>query len=71
MLIGSGVAGGQVIGGFYDYIMGQTVNLDTGAVGPDGEPIYHSHLGATMMALGDVDPGDYLVGVDPIWAAMQ
>ena len=33
--------------------------------------MYHSHLGATMLALGDVDPGDYMNNIDPIWAAMR
>jgi hypothetical protein len=33
--------------------------------------MYHSHLGATLLALGDVDPGDYLYNIDPIAAAMS
>ena len=71
MMIGSGVQGGQVIGSFDDYVTGSSVDLDTGEVRDGGVQMYHSHLGATMLALGDVDPGDYLHNIDPIWAAMK
>ena len=37
MLIGSGVRGGQVIGGYDNYAAGQPTNLDTGQVDDSGE----------------------------------
>jgi hypothetical protein len=69
MLYGPGVSGGQVIGGFDDTLMGQRIDLATGGVDAGGTRLTSAHLGATILALGDVDPASYL-GVDPIGAAL-
>jgi hypothetical protein len=71
MLVGSGIEGGQVIGAFDDYVTGSPVDLASGELSSSGVQMYHSHLGATLLALGDVDPGDYLYNIDPIDAAIR
>jgi hypothetical protein len=71
MMVGSGVAGGRVIGAFDEHVTGSPIDLVSGELSSSGVPIYHSHLGATMLALGDVDPGEYLNNTDPILAAMS
>jgi len=70
LVYGPGVAGGQVIGGFDDSLMGRRIDLTTGGVDAGGERLTSAHLGATVLALGDVDPTAYL-GVEPIGAALD
>ena len=70
LLIGAGVAGGQVIGGLDDGYIGESIDLATGESTDDGTALQSSHLGATLMALGDVDPGEVLPGFEPITAAI-
>ncbi|MSQ01889.1 MAG: DUF1501 domain-containing protein [Myxococcales bacterium] len=53
MLIGSGIAGGQTIGAW---------NEDLTGVPLAGKTILPGHIGATLLALADVDPGEF---VDP------
>lgn len=58
LLVGAGVRGGQVIGGYDDGGYGLGANFATGAATADGPVIQASNFGATLLALGDVDPGD-------------
>lgn len=70
MLLGSGVRGGQVIGGYDDVLLGRGVDLGSGASVDGGTALVPSHLGATLLALGDVDPGEYLPNHAPIEAVL-
>lgn len=55
MLIGAGIRGGQVVGNYNSYFQGDGVDL---ASGLPGETLLSAeHLGATLLALGDLDPG--------------
>ena len=67
MLIGSGVLGGRVFGGYSDLFYGQPIDLQTGEVFVGGQEITPKILGATLLALGDVDPIKAL-GVSGIWS---
>jgi hypothetical protein len=58
MLIGAGVEGGQVIGGYDEYGYGSLVDLESGEVTDGGTGLDASNLGGTLLALGDVDPGE-------------
>lgn len=69
MLIGDGVRGGQVIGGFDDTWLGEPINLGTGAIDSGGTRLTSSHFGATLLALGGVDPTE--TGAEPISAALS
>lgn len=62
MLIGSGVAGGRVIGNWTEHLTGDPVDLATGDSTASGVTLLPGHLGATLLALADVDPAEY---VDP------
>lgn len=68
MLIGAGVRGGQVVGAYDELSLGLPVDLGTGAVDDGGTTLTAAHLGATLLALGGVDPEEYLPGVEPIAA---
>jgi uncharacterized protein (DUF1501 family) len=71
MLVGAGVRGGQVIGAYDEYLMGGAVDLSSGAVTEGGVALTPGHLGATLLALGDVDPGEYTDGAEPIAAVLK
>ncbi|MCB9795431.1 MAG: DUF1501 domain-containing protein [Alphaproteobacteria bacterium] len=71
MLLGSGVRGNQVIGGFDSGWRGHRVDRFTGEADEGGVAMTAAHLGATLMALGDVDPEEHLPGIEPIEAALD
>ncbi len=60
MFMGSGVAGGRSVGGWTDTLIGQNVDLATGAVSGSGQRLVPSHLGATLLALADIDPEEFI-----------
>jgi hypothetical protein len=71
MLLGAGVKGGQVIGELDDEGIGRPVDLDTGEVTTHGTALLPGHLGATLLALADVDPEPWVSqGESPIGALM-
>jgi hypothetical protein len=70
MLAGAGVAGGQVLGGFEDTLAGSRVDLGSGLPHASGVGLLPGHLGATLLALGDVDPGESLADTPPIAAVL-
>lgn len=71
MLVGSGLRGGQVIGAMDDGLQGLPIDLASGAQDDDGVRLVPGHLGATLLALADLDPGDFLpAGEQPIAAAL-
>ncbi len=59
LLFGAGLQGGQVIGAFDEAAMGRPVDPTSGEISDSGVSLLPAHLGATILALGDVDPGDY------------
>ncbi len=68
MLVGSGVAGGRSIGGYDDRVTGLPVDLLTGESTQTGTPLLAAHLGATLLALADIDPAEHVQGVEPVRA---
>ncbi|MCP4805301.1 MAG: DUF1501 domain-containing protein [Proteobacteria bacterium] len=70
MLLGAGVRGGQVLGGLDENATGLPFDLATGELHDDGVVPLASNLGATLLALGDVDPADYVLD-EPIGALMS
>ncbi len=69
MLIGGGVAGGQMVGGYDEYASGMTTNLSSGQPDEAGEKLVPDHIGATLLALADVDPAEHLQ-IGPISALL-
>lgn len=63
MLIGAGIAGDRVIGALDENYAGAPIDLASGDVDAGGEVVIPPTLGATLLALGDVDPGEALPGV--------
>ncbi|MDP2317619.1 MAG: DUF1501 domain-containing protein [Pseudomonadota bacterium] len=70
MLLGAGVAGGRVVGGYDDSLLGAPTDLATGELDGGGTALTAAHLGATLLAMADVDPGLY-TSAEPILGAIQ
>lgn len=66
MLVGPRLRGDRVIGGFDDNYYGQNVDPATGDVVDDAPALSAESVGATVLALADIDPGEYVSGVEPI-----
>jgi uncharacterized protein (DUF1501 family) len=64
MITGPGVTGDRAVGGFTEYYYGDTMDLDTAELHPDGVALYTPIIGATILALLGVDHTE--LGVDPI-----
>ena len=58
LLMGGGLPGGRVLGGYDAGLLGSGVGPD-GAPRADGSPLGAADLGATLLALGDVDPAEW------------
>ncbi|MCB9797917.1 MAG: DUF1501 domain-containing protein [Alphaproteobacteria bacterium] len=70
MLIGPGVSGGRVIGGLDEDGLGRRVDLPSGELSEGGTLLTSAHLGATLLALGGLDPAEHLGEVEPIEGAL-
>ena len=70
ILIGSGVQGGQSIGGYDDFSLGLPVDLNSGEVDQEGTPLDCNNIGATLLTLADIDPAEF-TSANPIYAAIR
>lgn len=71
LLIGGGIRGGTTVGGWTDGVGGQPVDLATGEGTDTGVTITTEVLGATLLALADVDPGEVLDAPTPLIAVLS
>lgn len=62
MLLGSGVAGGQMLGAFDDQFRGTGVDRQNG--GPGSTLLNAAHIGATLVALAGEDPVTHVASVE-------
>ena len=58
LLLGAGVRGGQVVGGYDAQLLGQPVDLASGLPDAGGESLTAAHLGATLLALAGQESPD-------------
>lgn len=66
LLIGSGLSGGRTLGAYDEGYRGVGVDPTTGGLDPRRRAISPAQLGATLLALADVDPARVGPGVEPI-----
>ena len=71
MLSGPNLSTNRVIGGYDSGLYGVPVDLATGDATDSGDDITPQVLGATLLALGDVDPGDALPGIPVLDGALD
>jgi hypothetical protein len=65
MLLGGGVNGGRAIGATDEYVQPMAIDLATGTPWAKGQVLEFPHMAAGLLALLDVDPGEWLPGVTP------
>ena len=53
-----------------EFYYGKTIDMASGDLWRDGEDLTVGHLGATLMAAANIDPGDYLPGVSPVYGVL-
>jgi uncharacterized protein (DUF1501 family) len=74
MLLGGGIRGGQVLGGYSDNFTGVPMVMESGELDPSGKKgvlLTPAHVGATLLSLAGLDPEAALgAGIEPIAAAM-
>ncbi|MCB9761628.1 MAG: DUF1501 domain-containing protein [Alphaproteobacteria bacterium] len=70
MMIGPGLTGGRVVGGFDSSYYG--LPLDPVSAEPDegGQILSAEAVGATLLAMADIDPAEHVSGVDPIMGVL-
>ena len=66
MLVGGGIEGDRIIGGFDERQIGLPVDAASGELDDNGNSIGANVIGATLLALGDVDPLEEGVSADPL-----
>jgi uncharacterized protein (DUF1501 family) len=66
MVIGPNLVGDRVIGGFDRTFYGKPIDTVSGDLYEGGSTLSAESLGATLLAMADVDPLAYVDGVDPI-----
>jgi len=66
MLLGPGITGDRMVGGWRDGFKGEAVDLASGELDPSGTTLTAEAVGATLLALADVDPGDHVPGYAPV-----
>ena len=73
MLIGSGVAGGRMVGKWKEDLSGEPVDLTSGEASASGVTLLPGHIGATLLALADIDPAEHVdpAAGDVIWGAIS
>lgn len=69
MIIG-GVTGGRTVGGFDEQVLASPIDLASGEPDPNGTKLTPGHLGATLLALADIDPAPF-VDASPIMGIIQ
>ena len=65
MLIGAGVRGSTMVGGTDNNLESLPVNFDTGALNDAGQLNKYENLSAGILEMLDVDPEEWLPGVEP------
>ncbi len=69
MLVGAGVRGGQTVGALSEQSRGLPIDLNTGLAMDGGTALTAANLGATLLAMGDVDPAEFTTA-EPLAAVM-
>ncbi|HND34449.1 MAG TPA: DUF1501 domain-containing protein, partial [Myxococcota bacterium] len=75
MLLGGGIRGGQVLGGYSDAFTGVPMVMDSGELDPSGKKgvlLTPAHVGATLLQLAGMDPAQaFGAEIEPLLAALS
>ena len=70
MVMGAGVAGGQVLGGTNDLVEAEPIDMDTGRVSSDGTLLTPASFAAGVLQLAGIDPEPHFPNDEPLHALM-
>lgn len=71
MVTGPGITGDRVVGAYDANYYGLPLDTLSGDVDEGGQILSAEAVGATLLALADLDPGDTLMGVDPVMGVLS
>jgi hypothetical protein len=71
LVMGPGMTGGRVIGATDEFYYGERIDMESGELDRNGQDLTVGNLGATLLAVAGVDPGDYLPGVAPVTGVLS
>ena len=71
MLVGDGVTGDRVVGGYDELYYGRAVDPGSGETSDSAQLLSAEAVGATLLALADIDPGDHISGVDALTGVLS
>lgn len=66
LIVGPNVTGSRVVGDFDRSWYGRNVDPASAEVSDGGQVLSYEAVGATILAMADVDPGEYVMGVEPL-----
>ena len=69
LLIGAGVSGGRVVGATTETLESLPVDFATGLATPNGSLCKHDNFVAGVLKMLEIDPGEWLPGVEPFLGA--
>lgn len=59
MLLGSGFTGNRMVGAYDEVLMGRAIDFSSGELSDKGTVMTATAVGATLLAMADIDPGDW------------
>lgn len=71
LMFGAGLVGDRSIGAWDENWYGRPVDPISGEVDEGGQSLSAEAIGATLLALCDLDPAEYVSGVDPIMGVLS
>ena len=71
MLLGSGFTGNRTIGAYTGSMGGSPIDFATGEQFEGGTLMTASSIGATLLAMADIDPADWALDSDPILGVLS
>jgi hypothetical protein len=66
MMVGPGISGGRTVGGLDSYGMGKLIDFASGEEDREGTEVQAANLGATLLAMLDIDPETVHPGVQVV-----
>lgn len=71
LIVGPNVTGSRVVGDFDRSWYGRNVDPASAEVSDGGQVLSFEAVGATILAMADVDPGEYVSGVEPLTGILR
>ena len=71
MVVGSGVRGGRSLGASDDGLIGRKIDFATGQPSDTGDILGSEHVGAALLKIAGIDPGEFLPGVQAFDALVR